>query len=85
MCDARTKAIQTPPISVDNPALRELMAKVTMEKAQAAADTCYDLGDSPKKEGFMASYMESTPSGIRTIATISLIGILAGVFLMRRK
>ena len=82
MCDARTKAIQTPPIPVDNPALRELMAKVTMEKAQAAADTCYD--SPPKKEGFMA--IQLNPPGIhRTLATISLIGILAGVFLMRRK
>lgn len=75
-----------------------------MEKAQAAADTCYDSvrtssdrsaqsamptadnSDSPKKEGFISSYMKSNQTDIpRTLATISLIGVLAGVFLMRRK
>lgn len=83
MCDRRTAGVQTPPLAVDDPKLRELMSKVTMQKAQSAADTCYDVGDQtqPVIEGFI--------SQSRTFATAGLLivlgGLTASVFMMRRR
>ena len=87
MCDRRTAGVQTPPLAVDDPKLKGLMSKVTMQKAQSAADTCYDVGDQaqPVTEGYCGCSSEPP----RTFATAGLLivlgGLAASVFMMRRR
>lgn len=94
MCDRRTAGVQTPPLAVDDPKLKGLMSKVTMQKAQSAADTCYDVGDQaqpvtdqaqPVTEGYCGCSGEPP----RTFATAGLLivlgGLAASVFMMRRR
>lgn len=101
MCDRKTAGVQTPPLAVDDPVLKGLMGKVTMQKAQSAADTCYDVGDQPMAEGFTtpgscgsqgrkATEGFTTPGGDsqRTFATVGLLAVLGGIaaaVLMRRR
>lgn len=87
MCDRKTAGVQTPPLAVDDPVLKGLMSKVTMQKAQSAADTCYDVGDQPAAptEGFCCG---SDAGSQRTFATVGLLAVLGGIaaaVLVRRR